>query len=71
MNKQQLMKRYADAKLAGYMKKLGGPHEAMIATRFAVEDAEAQFKSRVRYSGEAEAMAVLEMDVEDAEAVLC
>jgi hypothetical protein len=70
MTKQELMTRYAVAKLASYRKKLGGEHEARIATRFAVEAVESDFKQRTRNCGEDEAMAVLLMDVEDVESVL-
>jgi hypothetical protein len=70
MTKQELMTRYAAAKLASYRQKLGGEHEATVATQFAVMDAESDFLQRARHGGEAEAMAVLAMDVADAESVL-
>lgn len=70
MTKQALMTRYAAAKLASYLNKMGGEHEAKVATQFAVMDAESDFKQRARNCGEAEAMEVLAMDVEDAESVL-
>jgi hypothetical protein len=65
--KAELMTRYATAKLASYMKKLGGEHEAKVATQIALLDAESDYKQRARNCSEAEALAVLQMDVEDAE----
>jgi hypothetical protein len=38
--KDDLMKRYADAKLSSYRLTQGGEHEAQVATRFALEDME-------------------------------
>lgn len=70
MIKTELMTRYAAAKFASYSKKLGGVHEATVATKFALEDAEIDFKRRVRQESEAVAIEVLAMDVEDAESVL-
>jgi len=69
-SKEELLARYAVAKLASYRSKLGGEHEAQAATRFALMDAESDYKQRVRNSGEAEALAVLQMDVEDVENML-
>lgn len=67
MNKQELMTRYAAAKLAKYLKTLGGEHEAKVATRFAVEYEEDDFKRNVRQQSEAVAIELLAMNVEDAE----
>lgn len=67
MSKQELMIRYAAAKLAKYLKTLGGEHEAKTAVRFALEYAESDFKRNTRQQSESTALELLAMDVEDAE----
>ena len=63
----ELMARYAAARLACYTRKLADERQAVIATQYAVEDMQADFRSRARRS-EKEAIEVLAMDVEDLEA---
>jgi hypothetical protein len=67
MNKQELMTRYASAKFASYLKMQFGEHEAKIATKFALEYFESDFKKYSRQQSEAYALEILAMDVEDAE----
>jgi vacuolar-type H+-ATPase subunit D/Vma8 len=65
--KQDLLKCYATAKLEKYLKTLGGAREATIATMYAIEKEEADFRKNAREQGEEIALALLEMHVEDAE----
>lgn len=67
MNKQELLQRYASAKLTKYLKTIGGEHEAKVATQFALDDLKAEYDRYCRTHNEQYALEILLMEVEDAE----
>lgn len=68
MTKTALLQRYAAAKFAISLSRLGGDERtAALHTKYALEDIETAYKARTRNVSETEALEVLAMDVEDLE----
>jgi hypothetical protein len=70
MNAEHLLSKYYDIKLAIYIIKMNDKHEATKAATSSLYVETKDYEARCRYAGEQDALAVLQMNIEDAELAL-
>lgn len=62
---QDLLKKYYDAQLAKYSKRMDA-HGSLVAAKFALDDMASVVRRNIEnYGNEADVMAILEMEIED------